>query len=115
MKLRFDLIPKFLLIAGLLVSAAAFKAAPDEPDGAAIFKQKCSMCHGPEGKGFAAIKTPDMTDPKWQKSLTDKEMEEVIKNGKKGTSMPAFGEKLKDDEVTAVIGFVRSLDSSKKK
>ena len=48
----------FLLSAGALVLAAGLYAA-DQPDAAAIFKQKCSMCHGPDGKGFAAIKTPD--------------------------------------------------------
>jgi mono/diheme cytochrome c family protein len=29
--------------------------------------------------------------------------------------MPAFADKLKDDEIQAVIKFIRSFDSSKKK
>ena len=98
---------------GLLVSAV-FQAA-DQPDGSAVYKQKCSMCHGTDGKGFPAIKTPDLTDPKWQASISDKEMTAVIKNGKKGTPMPAFVDKLKDDEILAVVKFIRSFDSSKKK
>ena len=98
-----------LLICGLALPAA------DAPDGAALFKDKCSMCHGAEGKGFPAIKTPDFTDPKVQASMTDKEMTEVIKNGKKGTPMPAFADKLKEEEIKALITFIRSLDSSKKK
>jgi cytochrome c oxidase cbb3-type subunit 3 len=89
--------------------------AADNPDGAAVYKQKCLMCHGADGKGFSAIKTPDLTNPKWQASVTDKEMTEVIKNGKKGTPMPAFADKLKDDEIQAVVKFIRSFDSSKKK
>lgn len=89
--------------------------AADKPDGSAIYKQKCSMCHGLDGKGFPAIKTPDLTDHKWQTSKSDKEMTEVIKNGKKGTPMPPFADKLKDDEIQAVIKFIRTFDSSKQK
>lgn len=83
--------------------------APDQPDGAALFKQKCSMCHGADGKGYAAIKTPDFTDPKWQASKTDKEIATTIKNGKSGTMMKAFGNELKDDEIDALVKQVRSF------
>jgi len=103
----------FLLSAGALVLAAGLYAA-DQPDAAAIFRQKCSMCHGPDGKGFAAIKTPDFTDPKVQASLTDKQIQETIENGKKDTPMPPFKDKLKDDEIQAMVKFIRSLNSEKK-
>lgn len=100
--------------AALLVVAAGYRAE-DKPDGGSVFKQRCSMCHGAEGKGFAAIKTPDLTDPKWQDGITDEKMVETIKNGKKGTAMPAFADKLKEDEIQAVIAYIRSLNSAKKK
>ena len=116
MKLDTGLGSKCLLIGvGLLVSSLAFQAAPPQADGAAIFKKNCTMCHGTDGKGFPALKTPNFTDPKWQSSTKDKEMREVIKNGKKGTAMPAFGGQLKDEEISAVVAYVRSLNSSKKK
>jgi len=100
--------------AGLLITALSFVAASPAPlDGAGIFKKNCSMCHGKDGKGFPALKTPNFTDPKWQKTTTDKEIVETIKNGKKKTAMPAFKGKLKDDEIQAAIGYVRSLGSSK--
>jgi len=101
---------KCLLVgAGLLVSSLAFQAAVPAADGAAIFKNNCVICHGPEGKGYPALKTPNFTDPKWQASAKDKEMKEVIKNGKKGTAMPAFSGQLKDDDISAVIAYIRSL------
>jgi len=88
---------------------------PDEPDGGAIFKSKCSMCHGQDGKGFAAIKTPDFTDPKWQASVTDEQIFDTIKNGsKKNTMMVAFGSQLKDDEIHALVKQIRTFNSSKK-
>jgi mono/diheme cytochrome c family protein len=67
------------------------------------------MCHGAGGKGFPALKTPNFTDPKWQSATQDKEMREVIKNGKKGTTMMAFGGQLKDEEISALIAYIRSL------
>jgi mono/diheme cytochrome c family protein len=36
-------------------------------------------------------------------------MRAVIKNGKKGTAMVAFGDKLNDDKISAVIAYIRSL------
>jgi cbb3-type cytochrome c oxidase subunit III len=104
-----------LVAASLLVSSLAFQAAVPAADGSAIFKNNCTMCHGADGKGFPALKTPNFADPKWQSSIKDEEMRQVIKNGKKGTAMAPFGTKLKDEEISAVIAHVRSLNSSKKK
>jgi len=98
-----------LAAGGLLVSSLAFHAAVPAADGSAVFKTNCAMCHGVDGKGFAALKTPDFTSPKWQASMTDKQIKDVIKNGKKGTAMVAFGDKLNEEEITAVVAYIRSL------
>lgn len=98
-----------LILAACLSFAALAAGEPDSPDGAALFKQKCSMCHGADGKGFAALKTPDFTDPKWQASKTDKEIASTIKNGKQGTMMQAFGSQLKDEDIDALVKQIRSL------
>ena len=92
----------------LLVFGLALQAGP-APDGGDLFKEKCSMCHGADGKGYAALKTPDFTDPKVQASLTDQEIAQTIKNGKKGTAMPAFADKLSDDEIQSLVTYIRSL------
>jgi cbb3-type cytochrome c oxidase subunit III len=99
----------------LVVLSLAFQAALPAADGGTIFKKNCAICHGTDGKGFPTFKTPNFTDSKWQSSAKDKEMREVIKNGKKGTAMVGFGSQLKDEEISAVIAYIRSLDSSKKK
>ncbi len=92
----------------LLVFGLALQAGP-APDGGDLFKQKCAMCHGADGKGYASLKTPDFTDPKVQASLTDQEITEVIKNGKKGTAMPAFANSLSDDQIQSLVVYIRSL------
>lgn len=93
----------------LFVTITPAQGQADPLDAAALFKKKCAMCHGAEGKGFAAAKTPDFTSSEWQKSLTDEAITETVKSGKKGTSMPAFGSKLSEDEIKAVVAHVRSL------
>jgi len=102
-----------VLVAGLLMGGLMLLARP-AADGPGLFKANCSMCHGTDGKGFQALKTPDFTDPKWQASVTDKQITEVIKNGKKDTAMPAFEGKLKNEEILALVAYVRSFGSKKK-
>lgn len=99
----------------LLIFSFALQAGPSPQEGGDLFKQKCAMCHGEDGKGYPALKTPDFTDPKVQASLTDDEIVSVIKNGKKGTPMPPFGDKLSDSQIHSLLTYIRSLDSSKKK
>ena len=105
-----------MLAGACLLAAATFLAAarPNAPEGAALFNAKCIMCHGQDGKGFSAIHTPDFTDPKWQAGVTDQQIFDTIKNGKKDTMMKPFGDKLKDDEIQALVKFIRSVNSGKK-
>jgi len=99
-----------LFVAGafLLVFSLAVQAGTST-DGADLFKKKCSMCHGIDGKGYPALKTPDFTDPKVQASLTDKEIADTIKNGKKDTAMPAFGNSLTNEQIQSLVTYIRSL------
>jgi cytochrome c oxidase cbb3-type subunit 3 len=92
----------------LLIFSFTLPAGPAS-DGGDLFKQKCTMCHGVDGKGFAALKTPDFTDPKVQASLTDKQIVETIKNGKKGTAMVAFAGTLSDEQIHSLLTYLRSL------
>ncbi len=113
MRHAYRLVLLFLLLGGIALTVVPRPRTDEKPDGAALFRSKCSMCHGLDGKGFAAIKTPDFTDPKVQSAITDKEMITIIKEGKKGTAMEPFADKLKDNEIEALVKFIRSLNSKK--
>ena len=93
-----------MLISFLFVSALA------AADGDAVFKGRCTPCHGSDGKGKAAIGTPDFTSPKTQSGLSDADMIDTITNGRKGTIMPSWKGKLSDEEIAAVAAYVRSLN-----
>jgi len=79
-------------------------------DAAGLFvENKCVGCHGPDGKGNPKIKgVPDFTDAGWQKKTSDGDMTEAIKSGKKPI-MPAFAAKLSDDQVKALVSYVRGF------
>lgn len=94
---------KAMLLCLVCVAVAAAQ------DGAGTFKGRCAGCHGADGKGKAAVGTPDFTSGKTQATLTDAEMIETITNGRKGTIMPAWKGKLSELEIAAVASYLRSL------
>jgi mono/diheme cytochrome c family protein len=79
-------------------------------DGAALYKAKCAMCHGPTGipsAGMAkAMGIKPVTDPS-MKALTVAQMEAAVKNGK-GKMKPVAG--LSDAEIKSVVDHLRSLE-----
>jgi cytochrome c oxidase cbb3-type subunit 3 len=86
-----------------------------------VYEVKCIKCHGANGDGKG--KMADMMDPKptdftaadWQAKHTDEDITEAITNGgrssklKIGKKMPAFGEKLKKEEIQVLVKAVRGF------
>ena len=96
-------------------TAASSRLSPSAADGAALFGSKCVLCHGKDGAGLPNWKSkgqPDLTSAEWQRSHTDAQIAETIKNGK-GKSMPSFKAKLSDDDVNAVVAHIRALARKK--
>ncbi|MCI0485231.1 MAG: c-type cytochrome [Blastocatellia bacterium] len=84
-------------------------------DAAADFNANCAFCHGKDGRGlpkWRAKGQPDLTDPKWQKSRTDAQIADAIKNGK-GKLMPAWKNKLSDEKIGAMVSRVRAFGKKK--
>ncbi|MGH9359963.1 MAG: c-type cytochrome [Terriglobia bacterium] len=100
------------LAVALGIAASARAASKDS--GADVYKAKCAMCHGTDGKGLEPLHTPDFTDPKWQKEHSDQYIVDTIKNGKKGTMMMAFGSKLSATQIQDLLHYIRSFNSAKK-
>jgi mono/diheme cytochrome c family protein len=93
---------------------SAHSSPPDASTGAEIFAGNCAACHGADGKGVAAMKTPDFTNPAVQAALSHDSVTKTIREGKPGTAMPAWDGKLSKAEIAAVAGFVKSLGQAKK-
>jgi mono/diheme cytochrome c family protein len=91
----------------LLVGAALPMFADSTPDGAAIYKAKCAVCHGPDGKKVnKAMGTKDLTSAEVQKA-SDQELYDVTAKGK--GKMPAFKAKLSDAEIKSLVVTIRDL------
>ena len=85
-------------------------------DAAANWKDQCVKCHGEGGKGDTKmgkkLSISDFTDSKVQATFTDEEAFKALKQGladdKGKTTMKAI-EGLSDDEMKALVPYVRSL------
>jgi len=92
----------------LLAVAGTARAA----DAAATYKAKCQLCHGPDGGGSAAGKklgAKDLRTAEVTKS-SDGQLFDVTKKGR--NKMPAFDQKLSDDEIKGVVKYLRTLKES---
>jgi mono/diheme cytochrome c family protein len=88
-----------------LPAAAAFA----QDDAAALYKSKCQVCHGADGKGSPAgqkMGVKDFHSPEVAK-MSDQEMFDITKNGK--DKMPKYGGKLTDDQIKSLVTYIRSL------
>lgn len=83
------------------VQAAGAAPAPP-PDGAAIFRQYCVVCHGADGKlGLNGAKDLSVS------ILTPEERINTIANGRK--LMTPFNEVLSPEEIKAVAEYTQTL------
>ena len=74
------------------------------------FAKNCEACHGPNGEGGPVkiekktIKVPSLKSDHAKKH-TDDEIVKLITNGEE--EMPSFKDKLKPEEITEMVRFVR--------
>jgi cytochrome c6 len=96
----------YLVLAAAVLLAGAMSFAQD---GAATYKSKCAMCHGPAGTPSAgmakAMGILPVSDPA-MKSLSVDQITAAVKNGK-GKMKPVAG--LSDGDVKAVAAYFKSL------
>jgi mono/diheme cytochrome c family protein len=110
-----------LLLGRWLSPGAGTPAGAPAQDGRAIFEAHCAVCHGPTGKGDGAgarvirQKMADFSDAAAMRALSDRFLFDIIKKGSsqfgRSNAMPAWGMKLTDEEIRAVVAHIRSLAS----
>ncbi len=75
------------------------------------WRQQCTNCHGPMGRGDGQIgpmvQAPDLTRSDWQSKVTDAEMAAMIKSGR--NKMPAFN--LPDPVLSGLVARIRALQA----
>jgi mono/diheme cytochrome c family protein len=92
---------------GVVLMISVPKAQAD--DSADLFKSKCQMCHGADGKGSAVGLKMGAHD--WHSAdimkMTDAQLTDIIDKGK--GKMPAFTGKLTADQVKGLVAYIHTL------
>jgi len=118
-----------ILVAVMIVAVAAWSACNSSPgrpksdfeiippsqvvEFSLLYSQNCAGCHGPSGKGGAAIA---LANPVFLAIADDSVIRRTAANGVPGTSMPAFaqsaGGMLTDKQIDALVSGIRSWAKS---
>jgi mono/diheme cytochrome c family protein len=122
-----------IVLAGVALAAALLGRAVFQRDEAPrpaapaqtaqlIYETHCAICHGLTGKGdgpgtkVTRQTIRDFSNPAAMREVDDRFLFEIIKKGSsqfgRSNAMPSWGMKLTDEEIHAVVAFIRSLASS---
>ena len=123
------LILSFLAMAMIVIPGTALAGTAPDPikkdmleKGKKVYFKRCVWCHGVEGGGDGPSAERLFTRPRnfiqgtFKIRVTDSgelpmdiNLINTVKNGLQGSAMPAWGEFLAEDEILAVVQFVKSL------
>jgi mono/diheme cytochrome c family protein len=93
---------------------------PADPlDGRALYLAHCAVCHGPAGRGdgpggrVIRQRLRDFSHPGAMREADDRFLAAIIRKGSsqfgRSNAMPAWGMKLSDDQIRALVAHIRSL------
>jgi len=84
-------------------------APNDVAEFGALYRDNCAGCHGPNGRGGAAIA---LANPVYLGVIDDRSMRATIAAGVRGTSMPAFAQRaggmLTEKQIDGLVDGIRS-------
>jgi len=76
--------------------------------GSELFTANCSRCHGPEGQGTQ--RAPALNVSGYLAETSDLALEQIITLGVPDTAMPAWGDRMSEAEIQAIVGFIRAWE-----
>jgi cytochrome c551 len=104
------MIERFRAAAVLLLAASIAVPVLAQASAADLYKTKCAMCHGADGRGGTEMGTKlrvrSFSLPLVAKE-SDQEMFDLTKHGK--NKMPAYDNKLTDAQIKDLVRYIRSL------
>ena len=83
----------------------------EETGRSATWESYCTACHGTDGKSNTEEgkkrNARNLADPRWLASVSDSRLAGSIRRGR--DKMPAFGRKLSDEQIKALVAEIRAL------
>ena len=106
--------PAFTRRIAVTFAIAALACAPSkgQQSGQALFQTNCAGCHGLDGRG--GEHAPDIATAQRLQRLNKAGLLRTIRDGVPAAGMPAFGSRLNREQLTAVAGYLRSLQGTPK-
>lgn len=105
-----------LTLFGITLALALSGTTALAADAAQNYEKNCLKCHGKDGKGNTKMGrqsgVKDYTDPKVQEEMKDDKALKTVKEGitdKGKEKMKAYGGELSDDEIKALIAYMRAF------
>jgi len=94
-------------------------ALPGNPGlGKKVYDNYCVQCHGPHGRADGVLtrvysmEPVDHTDAELMNKITNEKLRKIIDDGGTGSSlMPGWKEVLTEDEINAVISYIRLISA----
>jgi len=110
-----------VLVAALALRPGRGVESPAAPAASApsLYRRDCAVCHGQTGQGdgpgarAVGLRMPDFTDGHAMAAFNDRFLADIIKKGGspfgRSGAMPAWSMKLSDEEIQALVVFIRSF------
>ena len=76
--------------------------------GANLYAANCARCHAAEGQGTP--RAPSLNVKGYLEETNDAVLQQIISLGVPETAMPAWGDKMTEAEIQAIVGFIRSWE-----
>ena len=102
------------VLAAAIITFSPLANPAHAADGKDVFQTNCLMCHGATGAGNEQLAKAFKIEPSRldltkheMKTKSEAELAATVKTGK--GRMPAFGNKLSDADIKAVVQFIKSL------
>lgn len=75
-----------------------------------LFGILCTQCHGADG--FGSPMAPALNNKLFLNATPDAAIQQIIRLGVTGTSMPAWGGRLLEDDILSLTAYLRSLEAT---
>ena len=78
--------------------------------GSQLYSANCSRCHAPNGQGTP--RAPALNVKSFLEDTIDQAIQQIVTLGVPGTAMPAWGDRMTDAQIQAIVGFLRQWEAT---
>jgi cytochrome c oxidase cbb3-type subunit III len=80
--------------------------------GEKVYNQQCVVCHGKTGKGEGTKVGTAINNQNFLSAVSDMDLYNYVKYGRKGTAMPAYGLRLSEKDLTNLVAFIKKWQTN---